>query len=88
MVGGLIAAACNTDKATPTPGPLDYRTPPPAGPTKPGSTGATASPTALSAADQIDADHKKAVTDFLQNQQTPLTKGKGGQVVAPTIDTA
>lgn len=86
MVGGLIAAACNTDKSTPTPGPLDYRTPPPAAPTKPGSTGATASPTPLSAADQIDADHKKAVTDFLQNQQTPLTKGKGGQVVAPTID--
>lgn len=84
MVGGLIAAACNQDKATPTPGPVEYRTPPPAPPTKAGA----ASPTAvtLSVADQIDVDHKKGIADFLQNQQSPLTKGKGGQVVAPTID--
>jgi len=86
MVGGLIAAACNQDKSTATPGPVDYRTPPPTTPTTAASSSPAATSTALSVADQIDADHKKGIADFLQNQQSPLTKGKGGQVLAPTID--
>jgi FtsP/CotA-like multicopper oxidase with cupredoxin domain len=86
MVGGLIAAACSPGKSSATPGPVEYRTPPPAAPATAASSSPAATSTALSAADQIDADHKKGITDFLANQQSPLTKGKGGQLLTPTID--
>jgi FtsP/CotA-like multicopper oxidase with cupredoxin domain len=36
--------------------------------------------------EEMDAHHKQAVTDFLQNQKTPLTKGKGNQPLAPTLE--
>jgi FtsP/CotA-like multicopper oxidase with cupredoxin domain len=34
----------------------------------------------------IDAGHKKGVEDFLANQQSPITRGKGNQPLAPEID--
>jgi FtsP/CotA-like multicopper oxidase with cupredoxin domain len=40
----------------------------------------------VSVADQIDNDHKKAITDFLANQKTPLTKGKGNLPLEPTVE--
>jgi FtsP/CotA-like multicopper oxidase with cupredoxin domain len=45
----------------------------------------SASGTELSA-DEIDAHHKQGVDDFLKNQKTPITKGKGGLPLEPTIE--
>jgi FtsP/CotA-like multicopper oxidase with cupredoxin domain len=36
--------------------------------------------------EEMDAHHKQGVLDFLQNQKTPLTKGKGNQPLQPTIE--
>src|SRR5687768_11482600 len=41
--------------------------------------------TELSSA-EMDAAHKKGVEDFLRNQKTPITKGKGNQPLAFTMD--
>jgi FtsP/CotA-like multicopper oxidase with cupredoxin domain len=35
---------------------------------------------------KIDQDHKKGIEDFLKNQETPLTKGKGNQPLVPVLD--
>ena len=34
----------------------------------------------------MDADHKKGIEDFLKNQTTPLTAGKGNQPLAARIE--
>jgi FtsP/CotA-like multicopper oxidase with cupredoxin domain len=36
-------------------------------------------------ADEMDAHHKQGIDDFLKNQTTPLTKGKGNQPLEPVI---
>ncbi len=36
--------------------------------------------------EQMDAAHKKGIEDFLANQKTPLTKGKGNVPLQPTMD--
>jgi FtsP/CotA-like multicopper oxidase with cupredoxin domain len=46
------------------------------------SGGSMAAPTA----DEIDAHHKQGIDDFLKNQKTPITKGKGNQPLEPTIE--
>jgi FtsP/CotA-like multicopper oxidase with cupredoxin domain len=87
MAGGLIAAACNDDAGPkPTTG-VEFRTP------APGSTSAVAgsntTPAAAhAAADAIDSAHKKGIEDFLANQKTPLTKGRGNQPLQPRLDGA
>lgn len=78
VAGGLIAASCYND---------------PTG-SRAGSASVTdilsgtpaAAPAAHDAHAKIDADHKKGIEDFLRNQQTPLTKGKGNQPLASTLD--
>ncbi len=35
---------------------------------------------------EIDAHHKQGIEDFLKNQTTPITAGKGNQPLAPTIE--
>jgi len=85
LAGGLISAACGsssegstanaaTEAASATPGQH-----------------AQAQPTATQAhggltADQIDEMHKQGILDFLKNQETPLTAGKGNQLLEPTMD--
>ena len=79
MAGGLIITACYDD---PTGGPAK-RTAVPANAVK------TAAPVAASAVHQtedIDGGHKKGIEDFLKNQTTPLTKGKGNQPLAFKLD--
>jgi FtsP/CotA-like multicopper oxidase with cupredoxin domain len=48
--------------------------------------GATATPTGAITAEEMDAMHKKGIEDFLSNQKTPLTKGKGNLPLQPTIE--
>ena len=42
--------------------------------------------TAQQTADEIDLHHKQGVEDFLKNQKTPLTRGKGNQPLQPTVE--
>lgn len=37
-------------------------------------------------AEEIDAHHKQGVEDFLRNQVTPITKGKGNQPLEPVVE--
>jgi FtsP/CotA-like multicopper oxidase with cupredoxin domain len=37
-------------------------------------------------ADEMDAMHKKGVEDFLKNQKTPITKGKGNQPLESKVE--
>jgi len=81
VASGLLVAACYDD---PTGGPTTAPRglPPQTTQPAPGSEGGTA----VSIADthtKIDSDHKKGIEDFLKNQTTPLTKGKGNQPLAP-----
>ncbi|HEY7270093.1 MAG TPA: multicopper oxidase domain-containing protein [Dehalococcoidia bacterium] len=48
--------------------------------------GASTAPMSDMTPEEMDAAHKKGILDFLQNQKTPLTKGKGNQPLAPTVD--
>jgi FtsP/CotA-like multicopper oxidase with cupredoxin domain len=86
VAGGLIASACYSD-------PTGSKAEPgvPASQVKPAAaSGAPSAGTATAAsashADQIDADHKQGVLDFLKNQTNPLTKGKGNQPLAPRLE--
>ncbi len=82
MVGGLIISACYEDPTS------DGRTKPtaivPAANVRPAVVD-TAAKTAAHAA-EIDDGHKKGLADFLANQKTPLTKGKGNQPLASTVE--
>jgi FtsP/CotA-like multicopper oxidase with cupredoxin domain len=53
-----------------------------------GDTGATngAAPATMDTPEEIDRHHKEVVDQFLQNQKSPLTKGKGNQPLTPTIE--
>ena len=90
VASGLIISACYND---PTGGPAAPVTAPPTGSTG-GSTGgtnlvvaqATPTPDPEKARLEEDAAHKKGVEDFLANQKSPLTKGKGNQPLAPRIE--
>ena len=84
VAGGLIISSCYNDptggpiRSTPT---IETLQPTPV----PGA--ATAAPAGtVSAADQIDIGHKQGIQDFLANQKTPLTKGKGNIELAPVLD--
>ncbi|MBA4179874.1 MAG: copper oxidase [Anaerolinea sp.] len=82
IASGLIVSACYNDpsgqkaKATAVP------------PAKPASThgGGTAATSQAEDWQTIDADHKKGVEDFLKNQTTPITKGKGMQALTPRVE--
>jgi FtsP/CotA-like multicopper oxidase with cupredoxin domain len=50
------------------------------------SIASTGSPSAAPTAEEIDAHHKQGIEDFLKNQKTPITKGKGNQPLEPAID--
>jgi FtsP/CotA-like multicopper oxidase with cupredoxin domain len=87
VAGGLIAGACYSDptgsKAEPAAAGV------PASQVKPAAaSGATSAGTASASAatGQIDADHKKGIDDFLKNQTSPLTKGKGHTPLAPRLE--
>ena len=78
VAGGLLVSACYDD--------------PPGGPEKPaGIPTAGVAPTSPAAAlpaawQKIDESHQKGVVDFLKNQKSPLTKGKGMQELAPRVE--
>jgi len=81
IAGGLIVSACSGDStkpaATTTVNPNSVRIPP-----------ATSNATNVSSEtpEQIDAEHKKGIDDFLKNQTTPLTKGKGMVELPPRVE--
>jgi FtsP/CotA-like multicopper oxidase with cupredoxin domain len=86
IAGGLVISSCYQDpnaKKTES-----AATSAPASAT--GGSGAAPAPAPAAAQGpdwkKIDADHKKGVEDFLKNQQTPLTKGKGNQPLPFTMD--
>jgi len=80
MAGGLIAAACTEEDAEPA----SAQTPETA------NHSATAVHAAQEGAgteaEQIDHDHAAGIQQFLENQETPLTKGKGNQPLEWTMD--
>ena len=84
VAGGLVISACYND---PTGGPATrtIETKPAAVTAVAGATQAAGQPIEAEWK-QVDADHKKGVEDFLRNQQTPITKGKGMQPLAFTMD--
>ncbi len=41
---------------------------------------------AVQSADEMDTHHEQGIKDFLINQTTPITKGKGNQPLAPRIE--
>ena len=81
VAGGLVVSACSgsaTPAAPSTVNPNSVKLPPP-----------TSNATKVSTAEtpeQIDAEHKKGIEDFLKNQTTPLTKGKGMVELAPRVE--
>ena len=76
---GLVISACYDD---PTGGPVEPGVDPQN--QKPGTPAATPPP--ADRVTEIDNEHKDAVTEFLQNQKAPLTKGKGMQELAPRTE--
>jgi FtsP/CotA-like multicopper oxidase with cupredoxin domain len=52
----------------------------------PTMTGAASAETTEMSSAEMDALHKQGVEDFLRNQKTPLTKGKGNQPLAATVE--
>lgn len=86
VAGGLLVGACYND---PTGGRREVPPAVPANSVKPGPTPEGGVTTPISQADahaKIDLDHKKGIEDFLKNQATPITKGKGMQPLAPRIE--
>lgn len=85
VASGMVVAACYEDptggKAKPTP--QSAATTAPAGGATPRS---DATPTSMQLSDQIDDDHKKGIDLFLENQKSPITKGKGNQPLAPRLE--
>jgi len=84
VAGGLVVSACYDD---PTGAPIredGIGT----GNVAPGQTpGATATASAAAGhSDKIDTGHKEGIVEFLRNQKSPLTKGKGMQELAPRIE--
>ncbi len=81
VAGGLVVSACaggGEPAPQPTLNPNVVKLPP-----------ATSNATNISTAqtpDQIDAEHKKGIDDFLKNQDTPLTKGKGMVELTPRVE--
>lgn len=83
VAAGAIASACYEDptgqKAEPTgvqPGNV-----------KPGPTPASGgAPAAQEKWRKIDADHKQGVVDFLRNQKSPITRGRGNIPLEPRIE--
>jgi FtsP/CotA-like multicopper oxidase with cupredoxin domain len=91
VAGGVIAAACNggSPAAAPTVLPAGTATPNPesAAPASAHGTAAVgAAQPAAQAANDMDSMTKKGVEDFLKNQTTPLTKGKGNVPLQPVMD--
>ena len=80
LAGGMVSAACYTDPSGRKSDTAAAAAPPP--------TGGGNKPAPVVADDhaKIDEDHKKGVEDFVKNQSTPLTKGKGMQPLAPRVE--
>jgi len=83
IAGGMVAAACYEDptgrkavRATPTPPPAS------------GANSGSVSQSTQQPWEEIDAHHKAAVDLFLENQTSPITKGKGGAPLEYTMDGA
>jgi FtsP/CotA-like multicopper oxidase with cupredoxin domain len=85
VASGLLIASCYED---PTGGPARPGTPTTTSANAVSASTAAATPTrsAEQARLEEDAAHKKGVEDFLANQKTPLTKGKGNQPLAPRVE--
>jgi FtsP/CotA-like multicopper oxidase with cupredoxin domain len=82
LVGaGVVSASTIVASAS-----LAMRTPRPCGASSTESMGGAPATMADMTPEEMDAAHKKGVGDFLQNQKTPLTKGKGNQPLAPAIE--
>jgi FtsP/CotA-like multicopper oxidase with cupredoxin domain len=81
LVGGLTAVACYDDPSGAKSSPA---TPAAAQTTAPG--GGTTPAAQIVDHEKIDQDHKKGIEDFLANQSTPLTKGKGNVPLEPRIE--
>jgi len=77
MAGGLIAAACNDDGADAANN-VDYKD------TKTPAAAVTAA--SQEEWEDIDHDHSAGIQQFLDNQESPLTKGKGNQPLEWTMD--
>lgn len=80
VAGGLIVSACYDDptsrgtiRQTPT---IESR---------PGPSETNPTPT-VSAVQVMDDGHKKVIEDFLANQKSPITKGKGNQELEAVIE--
>ncbi|MBI2766083.1 MAG: copper oxidase [Chloroflexi bacterium] len=82
ITGGILLSAYYYND--PTGAPAGLATAKPIAVATPTGTGSTSA--AASDADAIDAGHKKGIEDFLKNQTTPLTKGKGNQPLAFKMD--
>lgn len=89
MAGGLIAAACSDggDGSAGGSSGIDYKIREPEPTKAPSSGGASTQATPESAAwKKIDHDHEEGIRLFLQNQETPLTKGLGNQPLASRVE--
>jgi FtsP/CotA-like multicopper oxidase with cupredoxin domain len=82
VASGLVISACYNDPTgAPAAKSIDVKTPiPVVAPDQ------AAGQPVEAAWKQGDADHKKGVEDFLRNQKTPITKGKGMEPLAFTVD--
>ena len=86
IAGGLLVGACYND---PTGGRTERPSGVPANSVKPGPLpegGAAALVSQTDSHAKIDLDHKKGIEEFLKNQKTPITKGKGMQPLAPRLE--
>ncbi len=82
---GMVVSACYEDPTGSKSAPAEFRQPAAVG----GAPSTSPDQGVKASADdwkKIDADHKKGVEDFLKNQATPLTKGKGNQLLPFTLD--
>ena len=87
IAGGLLVGACYDDPTGGRPATTKEGVPPNA--VKPGvkpEGGVTSPVSQTDGHGKIDLDHKKGVEDFLKNQTTPITKGKGMQPLLPRIE--
>src|SRR5689334_22843733 len=82
-VGGVIIDGGAKEGSSPTRGTAGSAAPTPG---HEGMVMATGSAPSETSAPDMDAMHKQGVEDFLRNQKTPLTKGKGNLPLEPRIE--
>ncbi len=80
IAAGLVVSACYEDPTGSKSAPVDFKQP------TPNPNAAPAGGATQAAYKTIDEAHFKGIENFLKNQATPLTKGKGNQPLPFTMD--